>query len=155
MTDVRRAGVQKDALALLPTDCPAGLVDVLLKSLAPDPDDRYASADQMARDLDLCLQPRAQSLLQTRPRRGGFLRQHAVAATIGFGLLPNVVMCLLNIAYNWNEILIRLGPDDQRVFRLQILVINTVAYTIGLGYVCLTRGKLFMTLIRLARGQKA
>jgi eukaryotic-like serine/threonine-protein kinase len=154
MTDVRRAGVQKDALALLPADCPAGLVDVLLKSLAPDPADRYASADLLARDLDLCLQPRAQSLLQTRPRRGGFLRQHAVAATIGFGLLPNLVMCVLNIVYNWNEILNRLGPDDRRVFNLQIVVVNTVAYAIGLGYICLTRGKLFATLIRLARGQK-
>ena len=154
MTAVRRAGIQKQALALVPADCPPGIVDVLRKCLAPEPADGYASAGELARELDLCLQPRAQALLHTRRRWSSFFKHHAVASTIGLGVAPNVVMCVLNIAYNWNEILIRLGPDDQRVFRLQILVINAVAYTIGLGYVCLTRGKLFMTLERLARGEK-
>jgi serine/threonine protein kinase len=154
MTAMRRAGIPKQALALVPADCPAGIVDALRKCLAPETADRYATADELARDLDLCLQPRAQALLHTRRPWSSFLKRHPVAATIGFGLIPNVVLCLLNIVYNWNEILNRLGPDDQRVFRLQILVINTVAYTIGLGYIYLTRGKLFVTLARLARGKR-
>ncbi|HEY1785698.1 MAG TPA: serine/threonine-protein kinase [Pirellulales bacterium] len=154
MTAIRRAGVPQQALALVPVDCPAGIVDALQKSLAPEPVDRYESAGELARDLDLCLQPRAQALLHTRRSWSRFFKRHPVAATIGIGMVPNVVMCLLNIAYNWNEILNRLGPDDQRVFQLQILVINTVAYTIGLSYVFATRGKLFVTLVRLARGEK-
>ena len=154
MTSIRRAGVQAERLARVPADCPAAVVDVLLKSLAPEPDDRYASAAELARDLDLCLQPRAQSLLHTRRHWSSFFKRHPVASTIGCGLVPNVIMCVLNIAYNWNEILNRLGPDDRSVFSLQIVVVNTVAYAIGLGYICLTRGKLFQTLTRLARGEK-
>ena len=154
MTSLRRAGVKQDALTLVPKDCPAGLVDVLLKCLAPEPADRYASAGELARELDLCLQPRAQALLHTRRRWSGLVKRHPVTATIAFGLVPNVVLSVLNIVYNWNEILKRLADADKHVFMLQILVINGVAYTLGLGYVCLTRGKLFFTLARLARGEK-
>ena len=153
MTALRRAGIRPEALARVPVDCPAGVVDVLTKSLAAEPADRYASADELARELELCLQPRAQSLLQRGRRLSGFLKQHPVATTIGFGLLPNVVLSLLNIAYNWNAILNRLGPDDQRIFSFEIAVVNAVAYTLGLGYICLTRGKLFVALHRLAGGR--
>ncbi len=154
MTSLRRAGVKNDALALVPADCPAAVVDVLVKCLAPQPADRFASAGELARELDLCLQPRAQALLHTRRRWSSVLKQHPVASTIGFGVAPNVVLSVLNIAYNWNEILNRLGSDDKHVFMLQIMVINTVAYTLGLGYICVTRGKLFFTLARLAHGEK-
>jgi len=154
MTAARRTGLPPAALATLPADCPAGLVDVLTKTLAPDAADRHATADELARDLDLCLQPRARRLFDRGRRLGGLLRRYPVAATIGFGLLPNVVMCLLNIVYNWKAILDRLSPDEKLVFNRQILVVNTVAYTIGLGYVVLTRGRLFGVLARLARGDK-
>ena len=154
MAAARRAGLPPQARTLLPADCPPGLVDVLEKALAPEAVDRYDSATELARELDLCLQPRAQSLLDTRRHWSGWLRRHPVASTIGVGLLPNVVLCMLNIVYNWNEILNRLGPAEETVFRQQILVVNSVAYSIGLGYICLTRGRLFVTLARLRRGER-
>ena len=116
--------------------------------------DRYESAGELARELDLCLQPRAQALLHTRRRFSGSFKMHPVSSTIAFGLLPNVVLSLLNIIYNWNEIINRLGPEDKQVFYLEIMVVNSVAYSIGLGYVCWTRGKLFATLAQLASGEK-
>ncbi len=149
MATMRRAGVQPSHMARLPSDCPRGLRTVLLKCLASEPADRYASADELARELDLCLQPRAQSLLDTGRRWRTALMRHPLAATIGFGVLPNVVMSALNITYNWNEILQRLGPDERRVFQLQLMVINAVAYAIGLGYVCVSRGRLFVALAKL------
>lgn len=154
MSTIRRAGIQPSDLARLPADCPGVIVDVLKKCLAPEPTDRYQSAEEVAREFDLCLQPRAQALLNTRGGISGFLKQHAVAATIVAGVFPNVVMSLINIVYNWSEILNRLGPDHQPVFRMQILVVNSVAYSIGLAYICFTRGKLFITLIRLMRGER-
>ena len=69
--------------------------------------------------------------------------------------LPNIVLSVLNVAYNWKEIVDRLSTEEQRVFfNFQIVGINSIAYTLGLGYVCYTRGKVFRTLSRLARGEK-
>ncbi|MBI3838583.1 MAG: serine/threonine protein kinase [Planctomycetia bacterium] len=155
MTNVRRGGVSPQAHALVPIDCPPTVVEVLLKCLEPEAGGRYQSAAELARELDLCLQPRAQALLHSRHALISVVKRHPVASTLLFGLLPNIVMCVLNIAYNWKEIVDRLGsPDDERAFFNLILGINSIAYTLGLGYVFYTRGRLFVTLGRLARGQK-
>jgi serine/threonine protein kinase len=155
MTIVRRGGVSPKARTLVPEDCPPMVVEVLLKCLEPEPGDRYASAGELARELDLCLQPRAQSLLHGRHNWTFALKRHPVASTILFGLLPNAVMCVLNVVYNWTEIIDRLGsPDDERAFFHLLLGINSIAYALGLGYVFYTRGRLFLTLGRLARGTK-
>ena len=155
MTAKRRAGVPAEALALVPADCPAGLVDVLQKCLEPDADQRYASAAELARELDLCLQPRAHSLLHAGSTWRSILKRHPVTTTISIGLVPNIVMSVLNIVYNWQEIVNRLSSDEQRMFwQSQILFTNSVAYTIGLGYVVYSRGRMLQTLARLAGGRK-
>jgi hypothetical protein len=154
MTALRRAGVGAEARAKVPPDCPASIVEVLLKCLEPSADNRYATAGDLARALELCLQPRAHALLDARGKWRSAVKRHPVTSTILVGLVPNVVMCLLNIAYNWNEIVEHLGPDDRRVFNFQITIVNAVAYTLGLGYIFYSRGALFQTLSRLARGQK-
>ncbi|HEY2893510.1 MAG TPA: serine/threonine-protein kinase, partial [Pirellulales bacterium] len=154
MTALRRAGISPEVKAAAAANCPAIILDVLLKALSPDPDDRHASAGELARDLELCLQPRAHALLHSRARSGSLLKRHPVAATLSIGLLPNVVMCIVNIVYNWAEIVDKLGPEDQRVFQGEILGVNLIAYSIGLGYVCVTRGPVFMALARLAGGKK-
>ena len=154
MANARRGGVSPGAHALVPADCAAAVVEVLLKCLESEPGNRYRSAAELARELDLCLQPRARSLLRGRRRWTSVLKRHPVAWTILIGLFPNVVMCVLNIVYNWKEIIDRLGPDDEQAFFNLILGINSISYTLGLGYVFTTRGKLFLTLGRLARGTK-
>ncbi len=156
MTDLRRCGVAADARALVPAGCPPMVVDVLLKCLEPEVKDRYASAAELARELDLCLQPRAHALLHHARNWSGALKRHPVSSTILIGLLPNIVMCLLNIGYNWQGIMGSLSPEDQRIFfDFEFLIgVNSVAYTIGLGYVFFSRHTLFRLLTRLARGDK-
>ena len=68
----RRSGVPTAAAAALPDDLPGGLREVLLGALAPEPADRPATAGVLARQLQVCLQPRAQKMF--RPRAGS-LRQ--------------------------------------------------------------------------------
>ena len=63
MADQRRAGVEQQATRHLPTNLPSGLKDVLLRCLQPEPADRFASAGELARHLELCLRPSAQRLL--------------------------------------------------------------------------------------------
>lgn len=153
MAALRRAGVTADAKAQVPADCPPMVVDVLLKCLAGEPEKRYRSAGELARELDLCLQPRAHELLHGGDSWTQTLKQHPVATTLSLGLLPNIVMCILNIIYNWIEIVGKLSPEDHQEFYKQILSINLICYTLGLGYICGTRAKLFQTLGRLVRGE--
>ena len=155
LASVRRAGVLAEAREMVPADCPPRVVEVLLKCLEPEPANRYQSAAELATELDLCLQPRAHSLLRSRTNWRSLLKRHPVASTLLLGLLPNAVMCVLNIAYNWVEIVDKLSSADQRVFfNFQIVVVNAIAYSVGLGYVLYTRGEAFRALNRLARGQK-
>ncbi len=154
MTALRREGVQPSDRARVPRDCPPGVVEVLEKCLAPNPEDRYPSAAALARELELCLQPRAQSLLHARGSFGTFVRRHPVATTLGVGLLPNLALTVVNIAYNQSQIMRELSPEEQRLFLIQIMSVNPVMYTIGLGYIFWTRGRMFHTVYRLARGDK-
>jgi len=153
MTAARLAGVPPDVQRQARADFPPMVVDVLAKCLAPRPEDRYASAAELARALDLCLQPRAHELLHGGTSWTGRLKRHPVAATLTLGLLPNVFMCIVNIIYNWIEIVDKLSPQDQRVFYTQIVGVNVIGYTVGLGYICLPRMGLFKTLNQLVRGQ--
>lgn len=154
MSTVRRAGVTKEAIAQVPRECPARVVDVLLKALEPDMAKRHESAGEFARDLDLCLQPRAHRLLRNRSSWRAVLKRHPVASSLGIGLLPNIVMCIINIVYNQNEIIRSLGPEDQSSFLSLLLKVNVVSYAIGLTYICWPRRTVFGELVRLARGEK-
>jgi eukaryotic-like serine/threonine-protein kinase len=154
MTSVRWAGLSPEARASVPAPCPPIVVEVLEKCMAPSPADRYATGGELARELELCLQPRAHAMLHTRRTRGSILKRHPVTSTVLLGLVPNLVMGVLIIAYTWNEIVNRLSPADQSVFQVQLGAINLAGYALGLGYICTTRGRLFMTLARLAGGQQ-
>ena len=78
-----------------------------------------------------------------------------MTTTLSLGLQPNIVLSVLNVAYNYSQIVGELSPQAQQLFfGSQILAVNSIAYTIGLGYILLTRWKLFGTLMRLARGQR-
>ncbi len=152
MTAFRREGLPAEDRALLPPDCPPAVAEVLTKCLEPNPNDRYQSAGDLARELDLCLQPCARSLLRARGRWQSMLRRHPVATTLTLGLQPNIVLSGLNIVYNFSQIVDQLSPEAQHLFfGSQILAVNSIAYTIGLGYIVATRWRLFGTLMRLAR----
>jgi serine/threonine protein kinase len=155
MTALRREGLPPEDRARAPSNCPRMVVDVLLKCLEPNPENRHASAAELARELDLCLQPRAHSLLHVGRDVRSLAKRHPVTTTVLVGVLPNIVLSALSVGYNWSEIIRRLGPEAQELFfGSQILAVNSIAYTIGLGYVLTTRWRLFGTLARLVRGEK-
>ncbi|MEX0677999.1 MAG: serine/threonine-protein kinase [Pirellulales bacterium] len=153
MTAQRREGLPREDRARVPAGCPRTIVEVLLKCLEPDPENRYRSAAELARELDLCLQPRAQSLLRARGNLQSLAKRHPVTTTLALGLMPNVVLSALNIVYNWSQIVNDLSPEAQQLFfGSQIMAVNSIGYTLGLGYIFATHWKLFRALGRLAAG---
>jgi hypothetical protein len=155
MTSLRHEGLPAEDRARVPAGCGRAIVDVLLKCLEPDPANRHPSAAALARELDLCLQPRAESLLHGRGHLRTLARRHPVATTLVIGLVPNVVMSALNVAYNYSQIVGALSDEAQQLFfGSQIAAVNSIAYALGLGYIVGTRWRLFGTLMRLAGGGK-
>jgi serine/threonine protein kinase len=131
----RREGVPASVRNMLPANTPPGLDQVLLKCLAPDPRDRWPTAGHLARQLQLCLQPKVQRLIRPAP---GSWRQVVstwpALAMVLAGLFPNAIAGLLNIAYNLNEIVLRLTPAEQDFFRnVQLVTVNGVAFSLGIA----------------------
>ena len=66
MVAKRQDSLSADLCAKLPANLLPGMADILVKALSPDPADRY-TADEFARQLELCLKPCTRELLVPRP----------------------------------------------------------------------------------------
>jgi serine/threonine protein kinase len=128
----RRAGLNT-ADVKLPADSPAGLEEVLRTCLAPEADQRFASAGALGGELNLCLQPRAQRLLRTPGhdwRR--LLRRFPTMAVLLAAVLPNILAAFFNFLYNRREIVEQLQGSEP-VFEIVQLLINAVAFPLGIA----------------------
>ena len=112
-------------------NAPRALEPILLKCLAGEPDDRFASAVQLARQLELCQKPRVQQLLYETPDWViGWLRRTPLLTMAIAVLAPNLVLSVLNIS---NNLKAAVPPGAQSVFTGQVAVINSLAYGLGLA----------------------
>ena len=134
LAERRRAGVPQAAIAALPRDLPEGLDQILLACLSPNPAERPATGADVARQFELCLQPRARRLMRPRP---GTLRQrmrdYPILVFVIAGIFPHIVFSALNIVINYFLVIKRLGDEANWIFGIQILTVNPIAYTIGIG----------------------
>ncbi len=148
----RHEGVPPEAIDQLPARLPPGLKDVLLKCLAPDPNHRYATAGELARQLELCLQPQVERLM--RPRSHDWrqrARRWALPILAAGGVLPNSMVSGFNILYNVQGIVGNMSPAAQQVFfSRQLLIVNLILYSVGL-YICLALSWSVITAIRKHR----
>lgn len=134
LTAQRSAGPTAQAQSQFPSQAPAGMREALCKALAAHPDQRFRSAAQLVRELELCLKPQAQRLL--RPTYGKWratVCRHSVLFLLLAGLLPNVIASGFNIFYNYSEIVLRLGKSAEQVFYRQLYAVNPAAYLVGVG----------------------
>jgi serine/threonine protein kinase len=136
LTARRRAGLTPAALATLPPDLPPGLQPVLTSCLASDVGDRPASAGQLARQLELCLQPHVQRLL--RPRPGSWrerFRRWPFWFFVTIGLAPSVIFSFLNLQFN-KENLAQYDKQAQLdFFWVEVLAVNGVLFPIAIALV--------------------
>jgi serine/threonine protein kinase len=127
----RREGPDEVA-SPLPRNCPPGLEQVLKKCLAPDPNDRYQTGEELSRDLDLCLHPAAQALVH--PSADGWralVRRFPILALILVGLSPNLLAAAYNLAYNYQEIIAHF-PQAESAFWTTQTIVNTASFPIGI-----------------------
>ncbi|HVC98321.1 MAG TPA: serine/threonine-protein kinase [Pirellulales bacterium] len=131
----RRQALDENAVSALPADCPTRLIEVLRGLLQPERERRTPSAHSVRRQLDLCLRPGVERL--ARPRRAGtaaVLGRHPWPLLIAAGMVPNIALSALNIAYNAEEILRHVqDPDASRIFKIEIVAVNLIAYLIGVS----------------------
>lgn len=111
--DKRRAGPTQESIDGLPESVPDGLKEVLCRCLDPSPSLRYQSASDLARDLGMCTDLRVQAL--KRPPVSPVIRAayyHPLLLTVLISLIPNVVLSVANVIYDWNAIVKPLNAEQ-------------------------------------------
>ncbi|WP_280415944.1 serine/threonine-protein kinase [Nocardia carnea] len=105
MLSLRRRGARALPYSDLPPDCPVALRRTLVRALDPDPAQRWSHGADMARQLQICLDPRARDLVD--PPRGS-LRRRARALLHPIMFLSIAVPNALAIWYSYyhNRVLI-------------------------------------------------
>lgn len=157
MTHLRRTGLTEEALAQLPRDLPPGAREALLRALAPEPADRFASAGEMAAQLEMCLRPTAQRLLHA-PRKSWrqWISRFPITALAAAAVLPNVALSALNIVYNVPSLIDPLPQAARDLFYgVQIAVVNGLLYTLALGTGIALCWPVLRTISRLREGRAA
>ncbi|WP_051499555.1 serine/threonine-protein kinase [Nocardia sp. BMG51109] len=151
----RRAGVEDEALEQLPADCPAALRRVLLTCLAAERENRWASGEKLAQQLQLCLDERARDLVDPPP---GSWRLLLRAWRVPLGALaiaiPNVAAALYNIQHNRSLIIERLGQPSQQTFILVTAAVNAVLWPIGVAVLAYLSRRLITVPRGLSRGRE-
>jgi len=133
MTARRRAGIDRVRLQALARDWPAGLDQVIARCLEPDLSRRFASGAELARHLELCLQPRARQVLAPSVRDWRRVaRRYGMICVVLAALLPNALAAVFNYHYNRIEIIEQLKGAQDIFWRTQ-MTINAIAFPLGLG----------------------
>ncbi|MDV7356488.1 serine/threonine-protein kinase [Rhodococcus oxybenzonivorans] len=132
MLDHRSRAIDPEFLDHLPYDCPASLRRVLLTCLSPKPEGRWSSGAELAKQFDLCLNPRARDLVDPPPHSWRMrLRRWALPILVVGIAAPNALAGIYNYHHNKMLIISALTPEAQRSFEQIQLVINSIAFPLG------------------------
>jgi eukaryotic-like serine/threonine-protein kinase len=153
MIERRKEGLNAEAIKTLPADMPPGLLDVLQTCLHADPDCRYATAGELARQLDLCRKPRTRELLYPQCGWRTWVRRHPLIAIYVVGLIPNVIAAWGNIEYN-RSTLIKPHPEAREMFQRLQVIINGTFFPLCVGLFTLYLWPVLRGLRALHRGER-
>lgn len=118
----------------LPSDCPDSLKQVLTRCLQPRQEERYQSAEEVVRDLKLCLYPRTWKMMQaaTNPINRFILGTPLLAAVVA-SIVPNLLILAFKLYY-YRKWMAKFFPDLTGKFDVVLMWVNAFAFSIGLGY---------------------
>jgi hypothetical protein len=118
----------------VPVDCPASLRRVLDRCLAPRPDDRWQTPEELAQQLAVCLDPEARELVDPPEHRPDTWRwKYAIPLLLLMMLVPSALAGLYNYIYNvavLRELPIPGLMDD---FHTLVGFINATAFPAGIA----------------------
>jgi serine/threonine protein kinase len=131
------------------------LEKVLLKTLSPDLDKRPADGTALARELTLCLNPRAWDLVNDLGSGWRQLaRKHPLLALFPVNLPPFILAGILNWWYNFYYFVPNLSEDAQHAFEFLKWPVNGILYPLGIGLVLYSAMPVARALTRLERGEE-
>jgi serine/threonine protein kinase len=153
MLTTRAKGVSSEALAELPSDCPAALRRVLLKALSADREQRWASGAELAEQLQLCLDPQARDLVDP-PANSWRLRLRPFVLPIALVaiLVPNLLASVYNIQHNHLLIVSQLSEQAQHRFVLVTTLSNLISFPLGGAVLLYWCRRVILVPRRLRRG---
>jgi eukaryotic-like serine/threonine-protein kinase len=131
MVAARQQGIDDASLAAASRHWPHTLGPIVRHSLEVDPARRIASGAELARSLELCLQPSAQRLLAPPVhdwRR--WARRFPTLLVVIAAIFPNAVAAVVNYFYNRTEIVDHLD-HAQEVFWATKLMIDSIVFPLG------------------------
>ena len=100
--------------------------------LEPNPDDRFASGAELAEQLDGCRRLReAEQRLPRFPAMFGPILRRPFLWLIVLVLLPQIAASVLNIAYNFTQIVDTLDAAQKVVFKRLVLGYSLLAYSLA------------------------
>jgi len=133
MTALRRDGVGDPETK--PTNAiEQQLLSILKRCLEADPSNRFQSADELARQLGLCLQPRVAALMHgSQSGWRGTAVLWPLTAFLLAAIGPHVLAAVFNFFYNDVEIKRQL-PTLADQFTMIVLAVNAIAFPIGFWF---------------------
>src|SRR5262245_34281140 len=130
------------------------LEQVLQKSLSPDPNNRQADGTAMARELMLCLNPRAWDLVNDlRSGWRDFARRYPILALFPVNMPPFLAAGLFNLWFNMTKFVPDLHENEQAAFWQMTGPVNGILYPLGAALVIAFAMPVARALIRLNRGE--
>ena len=146
----RRLGARAPGV-VVPT--PEVLDRVVTRCLEPFPEDRYATADELARALDGSREH--QRVMQELPPAGPLTRR-LLRAPFAFGcvllFLPHLLGSIVNISYNSLRIVGQLSTEQQAAFAQMVLIYNGLVYPASLALVFWAMTPVWRGWAKLRRG---
>ena len=134
MADQRHYADFTELCKQLPRDCPESLRQVLVRCLQPRKEERYASAEEAAKALRLCLDPASWKLMQ-EPKRGfsRLILDHPLISVVVCGFTPNALAGWFNYEYNHEGIIAPMSPSFANRFHITQLTVNSIAFPLGIA----------------------
>ncbi len=133
MTQLRRNGLAPNQLKSPVNFDTVGLKQVLEQCLDPRIDMRFAHGLDLARELELCLDPAGRRLIVGNAKRWQrFARWFPLTTVSLITVMPNIVAAVFNFNYNHREIY-ELMPEAEPTFMRIQAIINMIAFPTGMG----------------------
>jgi serine/threonine protein kinase len=152
MTQLRRKGVENPPCTSVDATEEL-LLSILCRCLEPDPSHRYQTANELARELGLCLQPRVAQLIRqaTTGWRSVALASPLLAFLVA-AIVPHGFAAWFNHFYNEEEIIKKLSIDYHTRFTQLVIIINVIAFSIGIVFCVVYSSPVVKAIHRLRDG---